>query len=255
MTPSLEAGAGAFRILPTRPKYVTVTYLRRVTLLRNSFGCQPLSGIRGTPSVLRARDVDPAGRSVRARKPLVHRQAGSHRMPPPMPRRTRPNLAPNPAAATHAPAATGARHARPANRAGPQWPAPQPCRPIGPAGTGHGRRPSPQRRSHAAPPDRRLRPDAQRSHPPGACPQQPRTSTTRQRPAFGHSPRHSSNVSSTSAVDTSEGRRPVRASHCATEGRAANRAASRRSNSGTVIPSSAARRTNAAYTSSSMSRI
>jgi pimeloyl-ACP methyl ester carboxylesterase len=36
-------------------------------------------------------------------------------------------------------------------------------------------------------------------------------------------PQHS-NVSSASAVDTSEGRRPIRASHCATEGRAAYRA-------------------------------
>jgi hypothetical protein len=39
------------------------------------------------------------------------------------------------------------------------------------------------------------------------------------------------------------------------DGRDANRAASRRRSSGTVMPSSAARRTSAAYTSSSISRI
>ena len=192
---------------------------------------------------------------MRACKPLIHRQQGrieclsqchvervpsSHRIPQ-LPRTLQQPPVPE-------------TLARPIAQIRDR-PAPQPCRPTGPAGTGHGQPPSPQRRSHAAPRDRRLRPDAPRSRPQGACPQQPRTSTTRQRPAFGHSPRHSSNVSSTSAVDTSEGRRPVRASHCATEGRAANRAASRRSSSGTVIPSSAARRTNAAYMSSSMSRI
>ena len=52
-----------------------------------------------------------------------------------------------------------------------------------------------------------------------------------------------------------DGRRPVRANHSAMDGRDANRAASRRRSSGTVMPSSAARRTSAAYTSSSISRI
>ena len=77
----------------------------------------------------------------------------------------------------------------------------------------------------------------------------------RQRRALGHSPRHSSRVANTSAVETSEGRLPVRRNHSAIEGRAANREASRRRSSGTVMPSSPARRTNPAYTSSSMSRI
>ena len=77
------------------------------------------------------------------------------------------------------------------------------------------------------------------------CRPPPRTGTTHQRSASGHSPRHSSKVVNTSAVDTEDGRRPVRASHCATDGRAANRAASRRRSSGTVMPSSPARRTNA----------
>ena len=44
-------------------------------------------------------------------------------------------------------------------------------------------------------------------------------------------------------VDTVEGRRPIRESHCVTDGGPARRAASRRSSSGTVMPSSAARRT------------
>jgi hypothetical protein len=44
-----------------------------------------------------------------------------------------------------------------------------------------------------------------------------------------------------------EGRRPVRASQSVTDGRAANLIASRRSNSGTVIRSSPAIRSNAAY--------
>ncbi len=51
-----------------------------------------------------------------------------------------------------------------------------------------------------------------------------------------------------------EGRR-VRLSHASTLGRAASRAASARNSSGTLTPVSTARRTSAAYTSSSRSRI
>jgi hypothetical protein len=54
---------------------------------------------------------------------------------------------------------------------------------------------------------------------------------------------------------TVDERRDVRSSQVRTLGRVANRVASDRSSSGTLIPSSAARLTNAAYTSSSMSRI